>query len=62
MRFAVGETYEGDFPGGAGRAVVVEAMDDGRKGKLRFTDNGEEFTTLWAELHQAGKWCRIPSL
>jgi hypothetical protein len=60
MRFAVGETYEGDFPGGVRRAVVLEIMDEGRKGKLRFTDNGEEFTTLWAELHQAGKWRRIP--
>jgi hypothetical protein len=24
MRFAVGETYEGDFPGGARRALVVD--------------------------------------
>lgn len=61
MRFSVGETYEGDFPGGARRAVVVETMDDGRKGKLRFTDNGEELPVLWVELHQAGKWHRIAS-
>jgi PIN like domain len=56
-RFAVGEIYEGSHTEGARRAVVVEIMDDGGRGKLRFIDNGEEFTALWADLH--GSWRRI---
>ena len=59
MRFTVGETYEGNFPGGPRRAVVEETWDNGRKGKIRFGDNGEELTVRWVELHQAGKWHRV---
>jgi hypothetical protein len=58
MRFTTGEIYEGYFPQGPRRAAVEQTWDDGRMGKLRFADNGEELTVLWVELHQAGKWRR----
>ena len=59
MRFYLGEIYEGDFPDGRRQAVVVALADDGRKGKLRFTNIEGECTVLWAELHQTWNWRRV---
>ena len=62
VRFYLGETYEGDFPEGLRRAIVVSLADDkGLKGKLRFFDTNEDYTVHWTELHHAGNWQLVPT-
>ena len=57
MRFYLGEVYEGDFPDEPRQAVVVALADQGRTGRLRFTNVEEECTVVWSELRQA--WRRV---
>ena len=63
LRFHRGEIYEGVFPAGLRRAIVIDVSPDGDTGTLRFPpeDGGGEFSVNWAELHQAGKWRRVES-
>jgi hypothetical protein len=57
MRFNLGEVWKSVEVGGGEprRAVVIAIDDDGRRGNL-FFDDGDEQSSLWAELTQAGKW------
>jgi hypothetical protein len=62
MRFYLGEIYEWDLPTGARQAVVTRLEDNGSRGCLRFFDSNEEFTALFVELLQAGKWRRVAEI
>jgi hypothetical protein len=59
MRFHVGELYQGSGPNGPRLATVLETYDDGHVGKLRISDDGQELTVNWQELHQCGQWKRV---
>jgi len=53
MRFKVGDVYEQHD----GRtAIVTEIRDDGRSGRLRFTDTRTEEWFVYQELLKAGNW------
>ncbi len=57
MRFVVGQAFESALNGR--QAVISETRDEGRAGKLRFLDNGQQQWVLWAQLHHAGEWMPI---
>ena len=57
MRFAVGQTFECTVDGR--QAVISEIREDGRVGRLRFLDTGQQQWVLWAQFHNTGKWLAI---
>ena len=57
MSFAVGQAFESIADGR--QAVVAEIRDDGRAGRLRFLDNGQQQWVLWAQFHSGQQWLPI---
>ena len=57
MRFAVGQAFENIVDGR--QAVIAEIRDEGRAGRLRFLDNGQQQWVLWAQFHNAEQWLPI---
>ena len=57
MRFAVGQAFESITDGR--QAVIAEIRDDGRAGRLRFLDNGQQQWVLWAQFHNSQQWLPI---
>jgi hypothetical protein len=57
MRFAVGQAFESIADGR--QAVIAEIRDDGRAGRLRFLDNGQQQWVLWAQFHNTERWIPI---
>jgi hypothetical protein len=54
MRFAVGQAFKCTVDGR--QAVISEIRDDGRSGRLRFLDTGQQQWVFWAQFHNTGKW------
>jgi len=57
MSFGVGQAFESIADGR--QAVVAEIRDDGRAGRLRFLDNGQQQWVLWAQFLNSEKWIPI---
>ena len=57
MRFVLGEAFECIVD--RRQAVIAEIRDEGRAGRLRFLDNGQQRWVLWAEFHNMGQWLPI---
>lgn len=57
MRFSVGQAFENIVDGR--QAVIAEIRDEGRAGRLRFLDNGQQQWVLWAQFHSTGQWLPI---
>jgi hypothetical protein len=59
MRFYLGEIYECETADKPHRVLVVGLANGGRKATLRSFDGDAEFTAVWAQFCQTGKWRRL---